>query len=125
MFAFEDDVVYTTVEAESLIDLRQKVDSEIKQYLRLTLILQQNEHLNIIDSWRYYKEIYPCLFKAAQACLHVPATSVTAERIFALAEYVVGDHRTKLLSDNVNKLIFLNQNAQLIPDETPPVIELN
>ena len=96
MFSFEDDVVDATVEQVSEIDLRQKEDSEIKQYLRLTLTAEQKEHLNILDWWRSYNDIYPCLFKAAQACLDVPATSVPAERIFSLAEYVVGDRRTKL-----------------------------
>ena len=118
-------MVDATVEAESLIDLRQKVDSEIKQYLRLTLTADQKEHLNILDWWRIYKDFYPCLFNAAQACQHVPDTSVPAERIFSVAGYVVRHRRTKLLPDYVNKLIFLNQNGHLIPDETPPVIELD
>ena len=123
---FEDDVVDDTAEAESDIDLKQKVEDEIKHYVKLTMNKEQKKKdLNILAWWRYNKQMYPCLFKAAQACLHVRATSVPAERIFSLAGYVVRYHRTKLLSDNVNKLIFLHQNGHLIPDETPPVIQLD
>ena len=70
------------------------------------------------------KSLFPhSLFKAALACLHVPATSLPAERIFSLAGYVVRDRRTKLLPDNVNKLIFLHQNIHVLPEVPAPVIQ--
>ena len=106
------------------MDLQQKVESKTKQYLRITLTKEQKAELNILDWWQKYKDNYPCLFKAAVACLHIPATSVPAECIFSLAGYVVRDRRSKLLPENVNKLIFLNQNAKNIC-EPIPVIEIN
>ena len=67
------------------------------------------------------KSLFPhSLFKAALACLHVPATSLPAERIFSLAGYAVRDRRTKLLPDNVNKLIFLHQNIHVIHEVPAP-----
>ena len=117
---FGDDVVHHADEAEAVMDLKRKVKGEIKEYVRKTLNKEQKKQFNILEWWRTNKDIYPCLFKAAQACLHVPATSVPAERIFSLAGYAVRDRRTKYLSDNM-KLIFLDENDQLIPDQTSAV----
>ena len=123
-FAFEDDEVDATLEKESEMDIQQKVESEIKQYLRITLTKEQKAEFNILDWWQKYKDNYPCLFKAAVACLHIPATSVPAELIFSLAGYVVRNRRYNLLPSNINKLIFLHQNAKNIR-ETISVIEIN
>ena len=40
---------------------------------------------DVLDWWKQNKMTFPCLFKAAQAYLHIPATSVPAEHIFSLA----------------------------------------
>ena len=50
--------------------------------------------------------------------LHIPATSVPAERIFSLAGHVVRLRRSKLLPTNVNKFVFLHKNLDEIPAET-------
>ena len=81
---------------------------------------EEKAKLYLLDWWKYKKHIFPSLFKAALACIHVPATSVPAEIIFSLAGYVVRDCRIKLLSDNVNKLIFLHQNIHVIREVPAP-----
>ena len=73
---------------------------------------------NVLQWWKENKTFFPCLFKAAQAYLHIPATSVPSERIFSLAGYVVCDRRSKMLATNVNKSIFLKRNESHIPTET-------
>ena len=65
--------------------------------------------------------IQPTVAAAASASTVSDVTGVAAD---TAAGYVVRDRRSKLLSTNVNKFIFLHQNAKSIP-ETTPVIEIN
>ena len=42
----------------------------------------------------------------------VPATSVASEQLFSAAGELISDRRSRLSSDNVNMLLFLNKNAR-------------
>ena len=74
--------------------------------------------MNILDWWKKNGSIYPCLYEAVKCTLSIPATSVPAERIFSLAGFLVTKRRARLMSDKVNKLIFLNRNREFIPEKT-------
>ena len=79
----------------------------------------EKDKLNILDWWKKNGSIYPCLYEAVKCTLSIPATSVPAERIFSLAGFLVTKRRAKLMSDKVNKIIFLNRNREFIPEKTP------
>ena len=80
----DDDKVHHTHQVDAVMDLKRRVRREIKDYTPRYLLKEQKIHFDVLDYWRKNKDIYPCLFKAAEACLHVPATSIPAERIFTL-----------------------------------------
>ena len=113
LFDFEDDVIDDTQSLE--ID---SFENKLRHYKRLTMSKDDKEKCNVLDWWKQNKTSFPCLFKAAQAFLHIPAMSVPAEHIFSLAGHVVCDRRSKMLPKNVNKFIFLNKNKCHIPHET-------
>ena len=84
----------------------------------MKLSATQKENTNVLTWWKENQKHYPHLFKIARSYLHIPATSVPSERIFSLAGYIVCDRRSKILSKNVNKAIFLKANAKHIPPNT-------
>ena len=84
----------------------------------MRLLATQKELTNILTCWKTNQNQFPHLFQFVRANLHIPATSVPAERIFSLAGYIVRDRRSKILSKNVNKAIFFKANAQHIPPNT-------
>jgi hypothetical protein len=43
----------------------------------------------------------------------VPATSAESERLFSTAGYIVNDLRKRLLSKNVEMLLFLHHNLKI------------
>ena len=120
-FAFRDDPVVVHTENFEF----DSVKNEIKRYKNLTMSRTEKERCNILEWWRENKATFPCLFKAAKSHLHIPATSVPTERIFSLDGYVVRDRRSKLLADNVNKVIFLKKNQSHIPTITSILTEDN
>ncbi|ESN90785.1 hypothetical protein HELRODRAFT_182611 [Helobdella robusta] len=63
--------------------------------------------------WKFNTTKYPTISKVAQVYL-APPTSVPSERLFSTAGDIITEHRTRLLPDNAEKLIFLKYNASLI-----------
>ena len=113
IFAFEDDVI-----DESLFIESDTLKNEIRHYRSLAMSADVKDKINVLEWWKGNKAFFPCLFRAAQAYLHIPATSVPSERIFSLAGYIVCDRRSKILATNVNKSIFLKKNEKHVPPET-------
>ncbi|ESO11287.1 hypothetical protein HELRODRAFT_153199, partial [Helobdella robusta] len=64
--------------------------------------------------WKFNTAKYPTISKVAQVYLAPPPTSVPSERLFSTAGDIITEHRTRLLPDNAEKLIFLKYNASLI-----------
>ena len=87
-------------------------------YKNVRLSATQKEKINVLTWWKDNQNQFPHLFQLVRSNLHIPATSVPSERIFSLAGYIVRDRRSKILSKNVNKAIFLKANAQHIPPKT-------
>ena len=115
IFAFEDEDIM----ADNIPSIEtDNIHAEIRQYRAVAMSGEFKEHCNVVKWWQKNKAKYPCLFKAAQAYLHIPATSVPSERIFSLAGYMVRSRRSKILPRNVNQFIFLKKNRKYIPKNT-------
>ena len=113
IFAYNDD----DVEDEPTEQL-DAILCELNTYKNVRLSATEKEKINVLTWWKENKKHFPHLFKLVRSNLHIPATSVPSERIFSLAGYIVCDRRSKILSKNVNKAIFLKTNAKHIPPET-------
>ena len=113
VFDFKDDPMDATQNLQP-----EALDIEIMKYKDIKMTKEEKKKLNVLDWWKCHATIYPRLFTAAKSMLHIPATSVPAERIFSLAGHVVRLRRSKLLATNVNKFVFLHKNLDVIPPET-------
>ncbi|XP_071051249.1 E3 SUMO-protein ligase ZBED1-like [Onthophagus taurus] len=82
-------------------------EAQIKQYLDLPLV---DRKLNPLDFWESKKEMFPQLYKLANKYLCVPATSVPSERVFSKADELTKDRRSRLSSNMINEIMFLNSN---------------
>lgn len=60
--------------------------------------------------WKNNRRRYESLSVLAMKYLTIPATSVPSERVFSCCGNVVTDKRSRLSSDNVSSLVFLNYN---------------
>ena len=116
IFDYEDDIVVGG-DTPPLLE-SESIKAEIRLYKKLTMLKADKDKCNVLEWWKKNRAKFPYLFQAAQACLHIPATSVPAERIFSLAGYVVRSRRSKILPINVNKSIFLKKNAKHVPAKT-------
>ena len=115
ILVFDDDDMLP----ESLPSLEtDNIHTEFRECRAVAMSREAKEECNIVKWWQQHKTRYPCLFKAAQAYLHIPATSVPSERIFSLAGYMVHSRRSKILSRNVNQFIFLKKNRKYVPQNT-------
>ena len=113
IFAFKDDEIHD--EPGRQMDA---VLCELNNYNNVRLTAKDKEKINVLTWWKSNQNQYPHLFKFVRANLHIPATSVPAERVFSLAGYIVRDRRSKILPKYVNKAIFLKANVKHIPPNT-------
>ena len=51
-----------------------------------------------------------CYTKLSKKFLCITATSVPSERLFSSAGNLIAEKRSRLMSDNIDKLIFLYEN---------------
>ena len=86
------------------------VQAEISHYKGTPVISLRDKPL---QWWSLNKHILPNLAKMAQKYLGIMATSIPSERLFSVAGNIVGGKRAALLPANVEKLVFLHENAFL------------
>ena len=60
--------------------------------------------------WQQNEQRFPMIAHVARKVLCVSATSVPSERIFSCAGLLINKLRNRLLSDIVDKIIFLSKN---------------
>ena len=110
IFSYKDDEV-----SEDYEDL---ILCELNSYKNVKFSASEKENINVLSWWKNNKKEYPHIFELVRSNLHIPATSVPSQRIISLAGYIVRDRRSRILSQNVNKAIFLTENAKHIPRVT-------
>lgn len=85
--------------------VRSAVDIEIDNYYKCG---KENEN-NVLEFWRNANNL-KCLQKLAKQILNIPISSATSERVFSTSGMVLCERRTRLLSSNLDKLVFLYKN---------------
>ncbi len=85
-------------------------DEEMTRY-RSTPPLSLSE--DPLNRWHVNKVSFHLLSKMAKRYLCVPATSVSAERVFTTAVYIVTAQRRTLTPEYVDQLLFLHKNLNL------------
>lgn len=73
-----------------------------------------DEHEIPICYWAEQKDNFSLLYEIAIKYLCIPATSVPSERCFSASGEILSDRRSRLTSEHVNMLVFLNQNKCLL-----------
>lgn len=84
---------------------------EMSEYMKEPLI---DRHEDPLKYWLANKKRFPALSHLARKYLSAPPSSVDSERIFSTAGNVCVDNRSRLSSDNLEKLVFLNKNLPLV-----------
>lgn len=80
---------------------------EVNRYLDERVIRMKEDPL---QWWYLNKNIYPILAKVVKKNFCMVATSVPCERIFSKTGLIITDRRTRLKTQKVQQLIFLNAN---------------
>ena len=60
--------------------------------------------------WKEHELLYKYLSLLSKKFLCITATSVPSERLFSAAGNLVAEKRSRLISDNIDKLVFLYEN---------------
>ncbi|CAF1029914.1 unnamed protein product [Didymodactylos carnosus] len=83
----------------------EEEQDEVAEYWRAKLRFSSEE--NVLLWWKKQETIYPQLRILAQLLLSIPASSVTAERIFSNTGRILEARRERLNPDSVDAILFL------------------
>ena len=119
---FEDD---SDDEISDLTMLEERIEKELNHYKATKLSHQQKKETPLLTWWKSQKVNFPCLFQTVRALLATPATSVPSKRIFSEAGYVARARRSRILPENLNKIIFIKRNLKYVPDIIKEQLEEN
>nr|CAD2125202.1 unnamed protein product [Meloidogyne enterolobii]CAD2181706.1 unnamed protein product [Meloidogyne enterolobii]CAD2186721.1 unnamed protein product [Meloidogyne enterolobii] len=106
-----ENMLNTQLPSPAELNAHQKAEVEVNEYLH-------SKRLQITDDpfkyWSGENSIkWPLLTKLSHRYFSAPATSSESERLFSTAGLVVSNLRTRLLPDNVEKLLFLHNNLKI------------
>ena len=66
--------------------------------------------------WKANEPLFPHLAVIAKRFLCIPATSAPTERVFSSAGLTISNARARMLPENADNLVFLNDNYELFPE---------
>ncbi|KAM4025255.1 uncharacterized protein ACNLHF_025839 [Anomaloglossus baeobatrachus] len=99
----------------------ERLERIIQEYLQMNIDAMTLQ-MEPCSFWASNLEKWPELSTYALEILSCPAASVVSERVFSAAGCVLTDKRTRLSSDNVDRLTFIKMNKSWIHKEfTTPV----
>ncbi|CAF3243261.1 unnamed protein product [Rotaria sp. Silwood2] len=85
---------------------------ELEEYIALNVRLSEND--DILLFWLNHKMKFPTLFNIVQDFYAIPASNTTIERVFSSSKNTITDKRTRLGTEKINKLLFLQKNLNLL-----------
>lgn len=83
---------------------------EVQRYVEEELLERDKDPL---QWWKQYSYNFPYLSKVVQEKFGVVATSVPCERVFSKSGQLISERRSRLSSDKVKKIMFLNVNFNI------------
>ena len=89
---------------------KKTCSEELEAYCKEDIVLD----VDPLMFWNSSLKEYPCLARLAQHVLAVPATSGAVERTFSQAGKILRPDQSRLLSKNLDTLLFLKTNSQLL-----------
>ena len=81
------------------------VEDELNVYLKKKI----KDTYIVLDFWKTADDV-PLLKQFAKQILSIPASSATSERVFSTSGRILEERRSRLLSKNVDKILFLHKN---------------
>ena len=81
------------------------VEDELNVYLKKKI----KDTYNVLEFCKTADDV-PLLKQLAKQILSIPASSATSERVFSTSGRILEERRSRLLSKNVDKILFLHKN---------------
>ncbi|CAF2512166.1 unnamed protein product [Rotaria sp. Silwood2] len=80
----------------------------------MQLDIRLNEDDDVLLFWLQHQSKLPILASIVQKFYAIPASNTSAERLFSSSKSTISDRRTRLGTEKVNKLLFLQKNLQVL-----------
>lgn len=106
-----NDFVTASTSASSLSGLKNDILHQLDTYYGMPII---DKKADPVEWWSRHREKFPDLINLVRQFLSSPATSVYSERLFSEIGNIYVDNRSRLNSENAEKLLFIHHNLDKI-----------
>lgn len=89
---------------------KSSIEAEWEVYQTLPKCNKSFGTKEVLTWWRQHARQLPLLSEQARKWLCIPASSTSSERAFSASGNIVSFKRTKLQPENVDKLLYIQQN---------------
>ena len=100
-------IVFSYLEGDYNSPSEDDPEDELMRYVSEPVMIRDP-----LQWWKHYARRFPTLAKLARKFLCILGTSVPSERVFSTAGLTVTDKRSRLDSNVVNEIIFMNKVLQ-------------
>ena len=88
------------------------LSNELDEYLNLNIQLNEND--DVLVFWQQRQLKFPILTSIVRYYYAIPASNTIVERLFSCSKNTVTDKRTRLDTEKINKLLFLQKNLSML-----------
>ena len=96
---------------------KSSAEEQLEKYLTSTSIIQDEEDDDILGYWREHQKLFPLISSIARVVLAIPASNTLVERLFSSCKNTIIDKRTRLGSEKLNKMMFLQKNMNILKEK--------
>ena len=93
---------------------KSNIELEFEVYESMPKPVTDNKQVDILGWWKTNSRTLRILSELDRQVLYVPASIATSERLFSASANVVTGRRTNLDPENVNMIVYIQQNLKHI-----------
>jgi hypothetical protein len=116
--ATKRNILMKTFDKQPVIQQRTTVEDELDRYLSSTSAITDEENDDILSFWKENQNVFPLIAAVARDILAIPASNTCVERLFSACKATITEKRTRLGSEKLNKIMFLQKNMDTLNNET-------
>ena len=94
----------------------QEIDDYLTSERNKNYYDDNSQDMDVLLYWKEHQQSFPILSSIAKHIFSIPASNTVIERLFSASKNVVTEKRTRLDTEKINQLLFLQKNLDTLKE---------